>query len=279
MMQAKKIWLFFTVSMLSVAVLFAQKDSVLQFSKNMSGDFTYFNVDNLDNIYLVNNQNQLKKLNSRGDSVGIFNDVRKYGKLFYIDVTNPLKLLLYYQNFSTIVVLDRFLMVRNVINLRTQNIFNVKAIANAYDNNIWVFDEGDAKLKKIGENGDLLSETVDCRLIFDTIPSPTQIIDEGGFVNLYDPAKGFYIFDIYGALKSKLPFTGWKNVEAINKTLYGFADSTLYEYQPGTLNLKEYQLPAVFNNALQIKAANNKIYLLTEKGLQQFTINATTANN
>ncbi|MES2849755.1 MAG: hypothetical protein V4685_11915 [Bacteroidota bacterium] len=272
MMQAKKILSLFFISLLATASSFAQTDSVLKFSKAITGDFTYFNVDNLDNIYLVNTNNQLKKLNSNGDSVGLFNDVRKYGKLFYIDVTNPLKVLLYYQNFSTIVVLDRFLMIRNVINLRRQNIFNVKAIATSYDNNIWVFDEGDAKLKKIGENGDLLSETVDCRLIFDTIPAPVQIIDEGGFVNLYDPNKGFFIFDIYGSLKNKLPFTGWKNVEAINKTLYGFTDSLLYEYQPGTLNLKEYKLPSLFNNAIQIKAANNKIYLLNESGLQQFTI-------
>lgn len=273
MIPAKQILLIFFIAVAAARPSFAQADSVLTFSRALAGDFTYFNVDNLDNIYVVNNNNQLKKLNSRGDSVGIFNDVRKYGKLFYIDATNPLKLLLYYQNFSTIVVLDRFLMVRNVINLRTQNIFNVKAIANAYDNNIWVFDEGDAKLKKIAENGDLLSETVDCRLIFDTIPSPAQIIDEGGYVNMYDPFKGFFIFDIYGALKSKLPFTGWKNVEAINKTLYGFANGLLYEYQPGTLNLKEYKLPAAFSNATQVKAANNKIYLLNEQGLQQFTIN------
>lgn len=272
MIPAKKILLLFFISLLATASSFAQTDSVLKFSNTLAGNFTYFNVDNLDNIYLVNNNNQLKKLNSNGDSVGIFNDVRKYGKLFYIDVTNPLKLLLYYQNFSTVVVLDRFLMIRNVINLRRQNIFNVKAIATSYDNNIWVFDEGDAKLKKIGENGDLLSETVDCRLIFDTIPSPVQIIDEGGFVNMYDPNKGFFIFDIYGALKNKLPFTNWKNVEVINKTLYGFTDSLLYEYQPGTLNLKEYKLPSFFNNAIQIKAANNKIYLLNESGLQQFSI-------
>ena len=191
MTQAKKIFFLLYISLLITASSFSQTDSALKFSKTITGDFTYFNVDNLDNIYLVSNNNQLKKLNGNGDSIGIFNDVRKYGKLFYIDVTNPLKLLLYYQNFSTVVVLDRFLMIRNVINLRKQNIFNVKAVASSYDNNIWVFDEGDAKLKKIGENGDLLSETVDCRLLFDTVPSPTQIIDQDGFVNLYDPAIGF----------------------------------------------------------------------------------------
>jgi hypothetical protein len=273
MIPVKKIAFLFLISFLITTISFSQTDSALQPGKIIAGNFTYFNVDNLDNIYILNNNNQLKKLNSNGDSVGLFNDVRKYGKLFYIDVTNPLKVLLYYQNFSTVVVLDRFLMIRNVINLRKQNIFNVKAIATSYDNNIWIFDEGDAKLKKIGENGDLLSETVDCRLIFDTIPSPTQIIDEGGFVNMYDPVKGFFIFDIYGALKSKLPFTGWKNIEAINKTLYGFTDNVLYEYQTGTLNLKEYKLPQAFINATQIKAANNKIYLLNNSSLQQFIIN------
>ncbi len=252
---------------------FSQTDSVLKFAKNIPGDFTYFNVDNLDNIYLLNSNNQLKKLNNNGDSAGVFNDVRKYGKLFYVDVTNPLKLLLYYQNFSTVVVLDRFLNIRNTINLRRQNIFNVKAIATSYDNNIWVFDEGDARLKKVDDNGEVLTETVDCRLLFDSIPSPAQVIDRDGFVHLYDTAKGFFIFDIYGSLKSKLPFRRWKNVEVINKTLYGFNDNILYQYLPGTLQLKEFALPSYFKDAIQIKIAGNKVYVLNKEGLQQYAIN------
>ncbi|MEO7768060.1 MAG: hypothetical protein ABIS01_11565, partial [Ferruginibacter sp.] len=120
----------------------AQKDTTFVLNKTIPGDFSYFNVDNLDNIYLVNNSsNQLKKLDANGDSVGVFNNVRKYGKLFSIDATNPLKLLLYYKNFATIVVLDRFLNVRNTINLGKKNIFKVKTIATSYDNNIWLFDE------------------------------------------------------------------------------------------------------------------------------------------
>lgn len=255
----------------------AQKDSALLFTKLISGDFSYFATDNLDNIYLLSSNNQLKKINSNGDSAGVFNDVRKYGKLFAIDVTNPLKLLLYYQNFSTVVVLDRFLNVRNVINLRNQNIFNVKTIATSYDNNIWLFDEGDAKLKKIDDNGLVLSETIDFRMVFDSIPSPVQILDTDGFVTLYDPNKGFYIFDYYGALKNKLPFLQWKNVAVIsNKVtgnkLYGFGDSVLYQYQTGSLQLKEYKLPDVFNQSIQIKAGNGKVYLLNNLGLSQYSV-------
>ncbi len=268
----KKILPVFLFSFLLAPASHAQNDSAFIFNKIIPGSFSYFTIDNLDNIYLVNNGNQLKKINSDGDSAGIFNDVRKYGKLFSIDATNPLKLLLYYQNFSTIVVLDRFLNIRNVINLRKQGIFTVKTIAASYDNNIWLFDEGDGKLKKIDDNGEVLLETVDLRLALDTVPSPTSIIDQDGFVNLYDPNKGFYIFDNYGTLKNKTPFLHWKNAEVIGKNLYGFSDTSLYQYQTGSLNLKEYRLPPWFSNAIQIKAGNSKVYVLQKEGLQQFLV-------
>src|SRR6185295_12440766 len=151
MNQIIKIFLFTGLITLALNA-HAQKDTVFILNKTIPGEYSYFTVDNLENIYLVNNSsNQLKKLNGNGDSAGVFNNVRKYGKLFSIDATNPLKLLLYYKNFATIVVLDRFLNVRNTINLGKKNIFKVKTITTSYDNNIWLFDEGDSKLKKIDD--------------------------------------------------------------------------------------------------------------------------------
>jgi hypothetical protein len=267
----KIIVLFFTC-LLAVVGTYCQNDSSFKFNKTLAGDFSYFTIDNLDNIYLVNNNNQLKKINSNGDSAGVFNDVRKYGKLYSIDATNPLKLLLYYQNFSTIVVLDRFLNIRNVINLRKQNIFNVKTIGASYDNNIWIFDEGDGKIKKIDDNGEVLSETVDLRMIFDTIPSPSSIDDQDGFIYLYDPNKGFYIFDNYGSLKNKLPFLHWNNAAITGTNLYGFTDTSLFQYQTGSLNLKEFPLPASFKNAIEVKAGNGKVYVLQKQGLEQYSV-------
>lgn len=261
---------FFSAGLLNS---YAQKDSTFIFNKTIPGDFVYFTVDNLENIYLVNNAtNQLKKLNSKGDSAGVFNEVRKYGKLFSIDVTNPLKILLYYKNFSTIVVLDRFLNIRNTINLGKKNIFKVKEIAASYDNNIWLFDEGESKIKKIDENGNLLQETVDFRTLFDTVPSPVHIMDQDGFLYLYDPNKGFYTFDYYGALKNNIPFLNWSNTEVIRKNMYGFGDTTLYQYQTGSLKLIEYPVPSYFKNAQQIKLVNNKVYLLQRNGIQQYLI-------
>ena len=48
-------------------------------------------------------------------------------------------------------VLDRFLNIRNTIDLRQSGIFQVSAVAQSYDNNIWVFDDLDSKIKKIDD--------------------------------------------------------------------------------------------------------------------------------
>ena len=259
----------------SVAIPFAtkaQSDSAFQFIKTIKGNFSYFNIDNLDFVYLITNNNQLKKLNANGDSVAVFNDVKKYGNPDYIDVTNPLKALLYYKNYSTVVMLDRLLTVRNNINLRKQNIFYVNNVTLSYDNYIWIFDEEDFRLKKIDEEGKLLQSSIDWRMLFDTVPAPVKMIDRDNFVYLYDPAKGFYIFDYYGGFKTRLTFLNWTNVEVNANTVYGFGDNELYSYQLKSLQLKTYKLPAFFGKFISIKAMNGKVYLLNEKGVDIYQI-------
>jgi hypothetical protein len=250
----------------------AQNDSVFHFIRSVKGNFSFFNVDNLNNIYLVTNNNQLKKLDDNGDSVGVFNDVKRYGNPSSIDVTNPLKVLLYYQPYSTVVVLDRQLNIRNTINFRKQGIFSVHVIATSYDNNIWLFDEQDFKLKKINEEGILQQETNDMRMTFDSVPSAAKLVDRDNYVYLYDAEKGFYIFDYYGGYKNRLTFLHWSDIEVSGNRIYGFADNKLYSYELRSLALKEYKLPSYFGEYIAIKAMNGKVYLLNDKGIDIYEV-------
>ncbi len=250
----------------------AQSDSNFTFIKTIPGHFTAFEVDKLDNIFLIDDNNQLKKINGRGDSMGVFNDVKKYGSLTYIDVNNPLKILLYYKSFASIITLDRFLSIRNSINLRKEHIFSVNSLATSYDNNIWIFDEQEYQLKKISEEGKSLQQTVDIRLLLNETISPTKIFDHENFVYLYDPEKGFYIFDYFGAYKNKLSFLQWTDVNISNNTVYGFFNNQLESYQLGSLQLKEYRLPAFFGEYISIKAVNGKIYLLRDAGIDIYSV-------
>ena len=250
----------------------AQDDSLFRFLKKTDYPISSFTVDNLGELYIINTDNQLKKYNERGDSVGVFNQVTKYGKLSYVEAQNPWKAILFYQDYLTIVLLDKYLNVLTNINLRNQNIFRVKAVTTSYDNNIWLFDEQDNKLKKIDNGGNNLFESVDFRLLFDSVPTPQKIIDYDGFVYLYDPEKGLYTFDYYGSFKNKLRFLHWTDIGIIDKQIYGFDSNHLYRYTPPFPDVKKYNLPPSLENNNSIKVSNHRMYVLKNQQLEIYSI-------
>jgi len=262
--------LFIIFNIFFTPIIFAQHDSLFRFIKQLDIRVSSFSVDNIGALYLITPENQLKKYNEKGDSVGVFNEVTKYGKLTYVNAENPWKTILFYQNFSTIVLLDKYLNIVTAINLRKQNIFRVRAVTSSYDNNIWLFDEQDNKLKKIDDNGNVLSETVDFRLLFDSVPDPAKIIDRDGLVYLYDPQKGVYIFDYYGSFKSKLTFLNWTDFEVFGKTIYGFDKENLYKYNPPIPDVTLFKLPQELQNNTSVKFGSHKIYVLKNSSLSVY---------
>src|ERR1043166_9331921 len=97
------------VFLFAVNFLYAQDDSLFRFLKKIEYPISSFTVDNLGELYIINTNNQLKKYNEKGDSVGVFNQVTKFGKLTYVEAQNPWKAILFYQNYLTIVLLDKYL--------------------------------------------------------------------------------------------------------------------------------------------------------------------------
>ena len=234
------------------------------------GKAKQFAADNLGNVYALTPAGLLIKLNSKGDSLNVFNDVRRYGTVYAMDVTNPMKVLLYYKDFSTVVMLDRYLNRINMLDLRKSGIFQAKAVVLSYDNNIWIFDEQSAKLKKIDETGRVLTETTDLRQVLDVVPSPHTLIDRDGFVYVYDNAKGLYVFDYYGVLKNTLPLTGVTDLQVTGKTITGRRQNKLVRYTLGTLELQEQLLPEVIQDASKMYMTQQGIYVLNEFGIQMY---------
>jgi hypothetical protein len=249
----------------------AQTDTSFQFVRTVTADIVAFTVDNLDNIYMLNSTNQVKKLNSNGDSVAIFNNVKKYGQATLIDVSNPLKVLLYYKDFATIVVLDRFFNVRNTIDLRKQNILQVRAIAQSYDNKIWVYDELENKLKKLDEDGKLILETPDFRQLFGQAPMPQRIYDEDQYVYLYDSAQAVFVFDYYGALKNKILITGWQNFKVAGKYIFGSKENTLYRYNIRTFQVDEWKMPEELYKSRAFNFTGSRLYALKNDSIDIYS--------
>ena len=256
------------VCFLVALVSIAQTDTSFSLVRTYKGDITYVALDNLDNLYIISSTGQIKKLNNKGDSVGVFNGIRNYGKLSAIDVTNPLKPLLFYKDFSTIVILDRFLANRSTTDLRKHNILQPTAISLSYDNNIWVFDQYDNKLKKIDEAGNKLLETTDFRQLFDQTISPQKIINDNGLVYLADSAQGVFVFDNYGAFKKKIQLKGWSHLDVWDGKLVRLGKNEIIVYNPTTFTERSRKFPSFFTPYVHSFTNHNNLITFSQDSLR-----------
>lgn len=247
-----------------ISALYAQPDSSLSLIRQTGREVVDFTADNLGNIYTIDKDNQLKKYSLQGDSIAVFNDVKRYGRLFSIDATNPLRLLLFYKDFGTLVILDRFLTVKNTIDIRRQGIFQAVAVAQAFDNGIWIYDEQEARLKRIDVAGNILFQSADFRQIMETAPAPVVIEDQDRLVYMYDPAQGVYIFDYFGTLKNKVSLLGWSDFQVIGSDVFGRKENMLQRYRLNSLSITELPLEKELAGADKIKVAPGYLYCLKE---------------
>lgn len=247
-------------------------DSSFSLVKTYKGDVTGAAIDKLDNLYIISSTGQIKKFGAKGDSVGVFNGIRNYGKLYSIDVTNPLRPLLFYKDFSNVVVLDRFLANRAAINLRQFNILQPSAIGLSYDNNIWVFDQYDFKLKKINEAGDLLLQTDDFRTLFNQNFAPQKIINDNGLVYLADSASGIFVFDNYGTYKRKIVLKDWQTVDVWNDMIIRLSKDAIVVYNPSTFMEKSLKFPPTFIPYLRSFTNTNKLITFSPDSLRIYRI-------
>ncbi len=266
----KKIILYI-ILFLSGDCIFAQNvDSLPQMSRLIPGLYADFQVDNLGNIFVLTPDNQLKKYNASGDSLGVFNDVKRFGKIAYIDVSNPLKILLFYQEFGTIVMLDRFLNNINSLDLRQLGFYQVTCIGLAYDNNIWVYDALAGQLNKISGDGTVINQTNDIRQFTDSVPSPVLLTDQGGLVYLFDPQKGVYIFDHYGGYAEHIPLKNWRHFSVINQTMLGWNGHEFLKYEDKMLAEEKKQIPPYYLPAVKILIKPDFNYVLKTDGIHVF---------
>ncbi|MBK7097100.1 MAG: hypothetical protein IPH58_00380 [Sphingobacteriales bacterium] len=262
----------FLFSTLLTDIVSSQEEHVLQKVRTIPGNYVSFSIDNMENIYLLSAFNQLKKLNANGDSIAVYNDLKKLGDISIVDVSNPLKILLYSKDFATITLLDGMLNQKSVTDLRKKSMFSVSAAGLAYDGKIWIFDETDNNLKKIDENGNTILQTADFRQLFDLAPSPERIFDYNQYVYLYDSISGIFVFDYYGTFKTKIPITLWQNIGITNQYFYGTKHDGYYKYDFKSAQYSHITVPRSVTQSRRFFYGNKYLYVLNDSGLNLFLL-------
>lgn len=265
--------IFQLIILLCILSIAKSQDSTLHLKlvKHIQGKYSNFSTDKMGNIFLINSNNELIAYNSQYDSIASYKNFSA-GNLSLIDASNPLQILVYYNESGTLVLLDRQLNLINTISLNQFNIQKVNAITRSYDNNYWLFDEWDNKLKKIDDKGNILSESTDFRLLLNLDYLPEKIIDDNGILYLYNAVSGWLVFDYYLGLKKQYPYLGWKDIWIEDNFLKGIEKDKIVMAYPKELIYQHINLGLHRSNTVKTICNHNNIFSLEKDVLNIYSI-------
>jgi hypothetical protein len=226
----------------------------------------YLKLDNFGNSYVLNEKNELQKFKSNGDKLQFYNEVR-YGKIGFVDVSNPMKPLVYYPSYNTIRILDVTLSDKGKIALMNLGLDRVNAMCLSLDNNIWIYDEISFRLKKINDRLEVIQQSEDLTTLLQKPVRPNFILEKDNLLMVNDSSIGILVFDIYATYNKIIPIKGLKEFQKIKDVLYFFKEGTLQSFNTKTLQFSILPLPKTEDLVIDIKVDNGLLNILTENKL------------
>ncbi len=252
---------------------FGQNRAQAQFIKSIAvPEARTFTTDESGNIYVLRGKNELVRFDNNGDSTGFFRSVSN-GEVSWIDATNPLRIMLYYQAFSKIVLLDRMLAPKNELDLKKLSIYNPSATGISADGKIWVYDFVNARLKKIDDQLNTNLTSNDMRMETQVVPAPTSLIEKEYKIYACDSAQGIFTFDRFGGYINTLEIMGVSKMQVVGKQLIYLKGDTLQAYDLQSFELKKMPLPGSTEDLIDARVERNRLFILYKNRLDIYQQN------
>ena len=256
-------WLFvaFCFTLISFTGLSKpESESILIDSVKISGN--KFKVDILGNIYWTE-YNTLKKYSPESRSVIEYTNTFQ-GKIAKYDVSNPLKILIYYNNQNQILYLDKNLAeIISPFSLDQTNIPDVKAICTSHRSGFWVLNPITQRIEHYNQNLRITNESGTFHELFKKDNIEIQLEEKNNMLYCFIQNCCLWTFDLYGNLIKKHPLKNVDNIQIINENIFYFYKSTLNKYNINTLEKDTLSIPMKKDEWRNVKTAENgSIYAL-----------------
>jgi len=220
----------------------------------------FLEVDHLGNIYTTDG-NELKKYSPEKELLYNFSDAL-LGDITSVDVSNPLRLLLFYKEFNQILYLDQTLApIGDPIDLYNYSNNESQLCCNASSSGFWIYNNEDNQAFKISNQAEILNKSSLLSSYFKK-KTPTKMAEYNEQLYFLIPSEGILILNKFGQFIQQLPLP---KIEAFcfnNQKLVYLKNGIWFSYNPLTTSDSNlYELKNSEHSQSQIH--DNKIYILS----------------
>lgn len=222
-------------------------------------------TDQQGNAYISKLNGDVFKVNNVGETTLTYSPI-KNGKVKQVDVWSSFKIVVFYDSFQEVVVLNRFLSETGRYNFEPFHIGFVSNIALNFQQNLWVVDESDFTLKLLDlQNEQVLVEQPFFQFLEVDNHTLTFMKEYQGQLYVVDKNYGILVFDNQGNLTEKIVRKGINSLGFQNDKMYCYFEDKMVErelYGPVEL---EIQLPR--DGYLKVQKSGDYFFCISDSQL------------
>jgi hypothetical protein len=220
-------------------------------------------------VYLINGTT-LDKFDPEGNFLKTYSN-KNMGSITSVDVTNPLKVFVFYESFQQVMVLDNMLApYSNPVSLESLGYNQTSLVCSSHDNGIWIYNKQNFELVRFDQNFQQTNKTENITRSIMSEVNPGFLIEQNNKIFLNDSTKGIFVFDIYGTYTKTIPIKGLAHFQVSNDELIYLKEEKLKSYNMKTLSEGEINLPTT--GILDARTEKEKLYLLNTKSLNIYHV-------
>ena len=211
--------LFAYILLIAIPIQLLAQDKDWKLVSNLDLSVQFCKIDQLNNLYAVK-KGEVLKYDGQGKEISRFSN-KLIGEDVQIDVTNPLKILVYSPDQMKLITLDsRLGEMNDRINFFDRGYEQISLVATSHSNALWLYDPINFQLvrlsSKLEEESRSLNIAQHLRLEF----YPTDVLEINSKVYLTDPNHGVFEFDIFGNYLRKIPMKGIERLVISDNRLF-----------------------------------------------------------
>jgi len=223
-----------------------------------------FTTDQTGSYYEITS-NQIFKTGKNGQRQFTYSN-NILGEISSVDVSNPMKIIVFFRDFSKVVVLDNTLTEQGgVLDLNAVSLEETSLVCSSYNNGVWYYNPIKYQLTRIENSVNITNSSANLSTLLNNNIQPNFIVEFNNKVYLNDPIQGILIFDVYGTYLQTLPIFGLTTFQVKEKfLLYVNKDAQIETYDFFTLEKSVYK-PLQYSNIKMVRIENKTIYIINSK--------------
>jgi len=223
-----------------------------------------FSVDIMGHIYWAEGSTLFRYNPQNNEKLEYTNTF--LGEIHSWDASNPLKILVFFKEFNSLVFLDKNLSpIGSPIRLDNMGVMQAGAACHSYLGSFWLANLGENRLQLHSSNLSLRLESATINALREVREEKIQLREQNR--NLYCLIPGCCLLQIdrYGNLARRHPLKNVNNIQILNQNIYYFYDGNLYRMNKDFQAKQRISLPQPSQTWDQARmGTQNRLYLLKD---------------